>query len=60
MLSVGLVFGPSESWAQQKAAALAQQIQGNWTLVSIYNKLDEIVERGRCYVFKLTEKTWEW
>jgi hypothetical protein len=33
----GMPYGNSDLWAQQKSSALAQQIQGGWILVSIYN-----------------------
>ena len=33
----GMLSGNSDLWAQQKTSALAQQIQGSWILVSIYN-----------------------
>lgn len=33
----GMLSANSDLWAQQKSSALAQQIQGSWILVSIYN-----------------------
>jgi Lipocalin-like domain len=40
MLSLGLVFGPIDSGAQQKASTLKQEIQGTWLLVSAVNEQD--------------------
>jgi hypothetical protein len=40
ILTVGAMFGNSDAWAKEKVGALAKQIQGTWTLVSIYNELD--------------------
>lgn len=37
---VGLMSGASDTWAQEKGSNLTQQIQGSWTLISIYNELD--------------------
>jgi Lipocalin-like domain len=34
------VSGASDVWAQEKGSTLAQQIQGSWILVSIYNEQD--------------------
>ena len=39
-LSVGMLAGPSNVFAQDKSARLAQEIQGSWVLVSIYNESD--------------------
>jgi hypothetical protein len=36
----GTLFGSSGVWAQEKGSNLAKQIQGAWTLVSIYNEQD--------------------
>ena len=33
----GMLSANSDLWAQQKSSALAQQIQGSWILVSVYN-----------------------
>ena len=38
ILSVGMLFGGSDVRAQDMGATLTQQIQGSWTLVSIYNE----------------------
>lgn len=40
VLSGGTLSGASDVWAQEKGSTLAQQIQGSWTLVSIYNEQD--------------------
>ncbi len=40
VLSGGTLFGASEVWAKEKGSTLAKQIQGTWTLVSIYNEQD--------------------
>ncbi len=40
VLSGGMLSGASDVWAQEKAGTLAQQIQGSWILVSIYNEQD--------------------
>jgi hypothetical protein len=40
VLVVGSWAGTSKVWAQVKGAGLAQQIQGSWILVSIYNEQD--------------------
>jgi len=40
ILSVGTLSGASDLWAQDKGGTLTQQIQGSWTLVSIYNEQD--------------------
>ncbi|MGD0970788.1 MAG: lipocalin-like domain-containing protein [Desulfobaccales bacterium] len=40
VLSGGTLSGASDVWAQEKASTLAQQIQGSWILVSIYNEQD--------------------
>ncbi len=40
ILAVGLIFKASAVWAQDKVDTLGQQIQGNWSLVSIYNEQD--------------------
>ncbi len=40
VLSAGTLPGPSDVWAQEKAGTLAQQVQGNWTLVSLYVEQD--------------------
>ena len=38
ILGVGLLLGYATAWAQSKTGALAQQIQGTWTLVSAVNE----------------------
>jgi hypothetical protein len=38
VLAVGVLSGASEVRAQEKGAGLAQQIQGSWVLVSMYNE----------------------
>ncbi len=38
ILSVGMLSSASDVSAQEKGDTLAQQIQGTWTLVSIYNE----------------------
>ena len=40
ILSVGVMFKISDVWAQEQGVTLAKQVQGTWTLVSIYNELD--------------------
>jgi len=40
ILSIGTPSGASDVWAQDKGGTLAQQIQGSWILVSIYNEQD--------------------
>jgi hypothetical protein len=40
ILGVGLLFGYAKAWAQPKTSALAQQLQGTWTLVSAVNEQD--------------------
>jgi Lipocalin-like domain len=40
VLSGGTPFGASSARAQEKSSSLAQQIQGSWILVSIYNEQD--------------------
>jgi hypothetical protein len=40
ILCGGTLSGASDVWAQEKGHTLAQQIQGNWILVSIYNEQD--------------------
>jgi hypothetical protein len=40
VLSGGTLFGASYVWAQEKAGTLAQQVQGNWILVSLYVEKD--------------------
>ena len=40
VLSGGTLSGASDVWAQEKGSTLAQQIQGSWILVSIYNEQD--------------------
>ena len=40
VLSGGMLSGASDVWAQEKGSTLAKQIQGSWTLVSIYNEQD--------------------
>jgi Lipocalin-like domain len=40
ILAGGTPFGISDVWAQEKGSTLAQQIQGTWILVSIYNEQD--------------------
>ncbi len=40
VLSGGTLSGASAVWAQEKGSTLAQQIQGSWILVSIYNEQD--------------------
>jgi hypothetical protein len=39
-LVVGSLSGASKVYAQEKGAGLAQQIQGSWNLVSMYNEQD--------------------
>ena len=39
IISVGILSGSSDVWAK-KGGTLTKQIQGNWTLVSIYNESD--------------------
>jgi hypothetical protein len=38
ILSVGTLSGALDVWAQEKGGSLAEQIQGSWVLVSIYNE----------------------
>jgi hypothetical protein len=40
VLSGGMWSGVSDVWAQEKGSILGKQIQGTWTLVSIYNEQD--------------------
>jgi len=40
ILSVGMLSGASDVWAQGMGGTLTQQIQGSWVLVSIYNERD--------------------
>jgi hypothetical protein len=40
VLSGGMLSGPSNVWAQEKAGTLAKQVQGSWTLVSLYVEQD--------------------
>ncbi len=40
VLSGGVLSGASDVGAQEKGSTLAQQIQGTWILVSIYNEQD--------------------
>lgn len=40
VLVVGSWSGASGAWAQEKGDGLAQQIQGSWNLVSMYNEQD--------------------
>lgn len=40
IVTVGTLPGALEVQAQEKGAGLAQQIQGSWSLFSIYNELD--------------------
>ena len=40
VLSGGTLSGASGVWAQKKDSTFAQQIQGSWILVSIYNEQD--------------------
>jgi hypothetical protein len=40
IVSVGMLSGTSDVLAQDKGSTLEQQIQGSWTLVSIYNQQD--------------------
>lgn len=40
LFSGGTLYGASDIWAQEKGSTLAQQIQGSWILVSIYNEQD--------------------
>lgn len=40
ILCAGMMSGTSDVLAQDKGSNLEQQIQGSWTLVSIYNELD--------------------
>ncbi len=40
VLSGGMLSRASDVWAQEKAGTLAQQVQGSWILVSVYNEQD--------------------
>jgi hypothetical protein len=40
VLSGATLFGSSNVWAQEKGSTFAEQIQGTWVLVSIYNEQD--------------------
>ncbi len=40
VLFVGMLSVASDGWAQEKGSTLAQQIQGSWILVSLYNEKD--------------------
>ena len=40
ILTVGAMFGISDVWAKEKGGALEKQIQGTWTLVSIFVEKD--------------------
>jgi hypothetical protein len=40
VLSGGIWSGASALWAKEKAVTLAQQVQGSWTLVSLYVEQD--------------------
>jgi len=40
ILSGGPMGGTLDVWAQEKGGSIAQQLQGSWSLVSIYNELD--------------------
>ncbi|HET6514600.1 MAG TPA: lipocalin-like domain-containing protein [Thermodesulfovibrionales bacterium] len=40
IVSFGMLSGASDVWAQDKGGNLAQQIQGTWSLVSMYNEQD--------------------
>jgi len=40
ILAGGTLFGTSDVWALETGSSLAQQIQGTWILVSIYNEKD--------------------
>jgi len=40
ILTVGVMFGISDVWAKEKGGALEKQIQGTWTLVSIFVEKD--------------------
>jgi hypothetical protein len=40
VLSGGMCFGASAVWAKGKAGTLAKQVQGSWTLVSLYVEQD--------------------
>lgn len=40
IFAIGMMAGASNVLAQEKEGALGQQIQGSWSLVSIYNELD--------------------
>jgi hypothetical protein len=40
VLSGGMLSGVSAVWAKEKAGTLAQQVQGSWTLVSVYVEQD--------------------
>ncbi len=40
VLSGGMLSGAAGVWAKEKGTTLAKQIQGSWTLVSIYNEQD--------------------
>ena len=40
VLSGGTPFGASSARAQENSSSLAQQIQGNWIFVSVYNEQD--------------------
>ena len=40
ILTVGVLFGSSDVWAKEKGGVLEKQIQGTWTLVSIFVEKD--------------------
>jgi hypothetical protein len=40
ILTAGVMFGISDVWAKEKGGALEKQIQGTWTLVSIFVEKD--------------------
>ncbi len=40
ILSVGVMFRISDVWAKEKVGALEKQLQGSWTLVSLYVEQD--------------------
>ena len=40
VLSGGMLSGASGVWAKEKASSLAKQVQGSWTLVSVYVEQD--------------------
>lgn len=40
VLCGGMLSGATAVWAQEKSSNLAQQVQGSWTLVSVYVEQD--------------------